>query len=182
MVEAERFKKAFYEGEGHLFLTREGANLVLPYLVAFPRLSSEGLTLVRVRREPNFIPPAISHPFKADYGGKLRLLGYDLLPSEKALHLALYWQALGKMETDYSISVRPTQGGELIFVGGGLLQEDRAHPVWGWYPTSGWLPGEVVRDDYLIPDQPPHDGLMVLAYWRTDGEFENLGAATFPLE
>ena len=182
MVEAERFKKAFYEEGGHLFLTREGANLALPQLVAFPRLSSEGLTLIRVRKEPNFIPPAISHPLNADYGGKLRLLGYDTLPSEKGTHLALYWQALGEMEIDYSISIRPTQGGELIFVGGELLQEDHAHPVWGWYPTSLWLPGEVVRDDYLIPDQPVYDGLMVLAYWRTNGGFENLGAATFPLE
>jgi len=182
IVGPEEFKEAFCEEGGHLFLTREGANLVLPYLVASPPLSSEGLALIGVRKEPNFIPPAISHPLKADYGGKLRLLGYDLLPSGKGTHLALYWQALSKMETDYSISVRPTRGGELIFVGGGLLQEDRAHPVWGWYPTSGWLPGEVVRDDYLIPDQPAYDGLMVLAYWRTDGGFEDLGAATFPLE
>lgn len=182
MVEPERFKEAFYEERGHLFLTREGANLVLPYLVAFPRLSSEGLTIIRVRKEPNFIPPAISHPLNADYGGKLRLLGYDTLPSEKGRHLALYWQALGEMETDYSISLRPTQGGELIFVEGELLQEDRAHPVWGWYPTSRWLPGEVVRDDFLIPDLLAYDGLMVLAFWRTKGEFENLGAATFPLE
>lgn len=181
-VEPERFKKALYEEGGHLFLTKEGANLALPYLVAFPPLSSEGLTLVRVRKEPNFIPPAISHPLNADYGGKLRLLGYDLLPSEKGMHLALYWQALGEMETDYSISVRPTRGGELIFVGGELLQEDHAHPVWGWYPTSRWLPGEVVRDDYLIPDPPAYDGLMVLAYWHANGGFEDLGAATFPLE
>jgi len=181
MMGAERFKKTFYQEGGHLFLTREGANLVLPQLVAFPHLSSEGLTLIRVRKEPNFTSPAISYPLNADYGGKLRLLGYDLLPSEKGTHLALYWQALGKMGTDYSISVRPTRGGELIFVGGELLQEDRAHPVWGWYPTSRWLPGEVVRDDYLIPDQPAYDGVIVLAYWRADGGFENLGVASFSL-
>lgn len=182
MVEPEEFKRAFDGGGGRLFLTREGANLVLPYLVPFPHLSSEGLTLLRVREEPNFIPPAISHILNADYGGKLRLLGYDLFPSEKGMHLALYWRALGKTETDYSVSVRPTQGGKAIFVEGELLQEDNAHPVWGWYPTSRWLPGEVVRDDYLLPNQPAYDGLMVLAYWRTDGGFENLGAATFPLE
>lgn len=182
IMEPERFKNAFYEEGRHLFLTREGANLVLPYLAAFPHLSSEGLTLVRLRKEANFIPPAISHPLNADYGGKLRLLGYDLLPSEKGLHLILYWQGLGKMESDYSISVRPTRGGELIFVGGELLQEDRAHPVWGWYPTSRWLPGEVVRDDYLIPARLLYDGLMVLVYWRTDGGFENLGAVTLPSE
>lgn len=181
MVGAERFKKTLYEKEGHLFLTREGANLVLPHLSTFPPLSSEGLTLIRVRKEPNFISPAISHPLNADYGGKLRLLGYDLLPSEKGLHLVLYWQALGKMETDYSISVRPTRGGELTFVGGELLQEDRAHPVWGWYPTSRWLPSQVVRDDYLIPKQPAYDGLMVLAYWHADGGFKNLGVASFSL-
>jgi len=82
---------------------------------------------------------------------------------------------------DNGLTPRELQVGDLIFVGGKLFQEDHAHPVWGWYPTSRWLPGEVVRDDYLIPDSPAYDGLMVLAYWRTDG-VENLGAATFPLE
>lgn len=86
------------------------------------------------------------------------------------------------MESDYSISIRPTRGGELILVGGELLQEDHAHPVWGWYPTSRWLPGEVVRDDYLIPDSPAHDGLMVIVYWRINGGFENLGVASLSLE
>jgi hypothetical protein len=109
-------------------------------------------------------------------------LGYDLLTSEKGTHLVLYWQALDKMESDYSISVRPTLGGEVIFVGGELVQEDHVHPVWGWYPTSHWLPDEVVRDDYLIPDQPVYDGLMILAYWRANGGFESLGAASFPSE
>lgn len=182
IVGPEGFKKAFYEGEGDLYLTREGADLVLPHLDAFPPLSSEGLTLIGVHKEPNFMLPAILHPQKADYGRELRLLGYDIRPSEKGTHLALYWQALKAMETDYSISVRPTQDGKPILIEGELLQEDHAHPVWGWYPTSRWLQGEVVRDDYLIPDQPAYDGLMVLVYWRTDGGFENLGAVTFPLE
>ena len=182
IMEPERFKKAFDDEGRHLFLTREGANLVLPYLVPFPHLSSEGLTLIRVCKEANFIPSAISHPLNADYGGKLRLLGYDLFPSEKGLPLALYWQALGKMESDYSISVRPTQGGKAIFAEGELLQEDNVHPVWGWYPTSRWLPGEVVRDDYLLPNQPAYDGLTILVYWRTDGGFENLGVASLSLE
>ena len=35
--------------------------------------------------------------------------------------------------------------------------------------TSRWLPGEVVRDDYLLPNQPAYDGLTILVYRRTDG-------------
>ncbi|MFQ6000391.1 MAG: protein O-mannosyl-transferase family [Anaerolineae bacterium] len=182
MVEPEGFEKAFYEEGERLFLTKEGVNLVLPHLVAFPHLSSEGLTLIRVCKEANFIPPPTSHLLKADYGGELRLWGYDLFPSEEGLHLALYWQAIEKMESDYSISVRPTRDGEPLFVGEELLQEDHVHPVWGLYPTSRWLPGEVVRDDYLMPNQPAYDGLMVLVYLHTDEGFENLGTFTFALE
>ena len=32
-----------------------------------------------------------------------------------------------------------------------LAQADRANPVDGWYPTSRWRPGEIVRDSYLLP-------------------------------
>lgn len=93
IMEPERFKKAFDDEGRHLFLTREGANLVLAYLAAFPHLSSEGLTLMQVCKEPNFMLPAISHPLNADYAGKLRLLGYDLFPRIKAC----IWPSTGKV-------------------------------------------------------------------------------------
>lgn len=66
MADSERFKNSFHEEGEHLFLNREGANSVLPYLVPFPGLLSEGLTLIGVRKESNFIPPAISRPLEAD--------------------------------------------------------------------------------------------------------------------
>jgi hypothetical protein len=32
-----------------------------------------------------------------------------------------------------------------------LTQADKAHPVDGWYPTTRWRAGEIVRDSYLLP-------------------------------
>jgi hypothetical protein len=31
-----------------------------------------------------------------------------------------------------------------------LAQADRAHPVYGWYPTTQWEQGEVVADTYML--------------------------------
>jgi AAA+ superfamily predicted ATPase len=47
--------------------------------------------------------------------------------------------------------VRPQQGGQPIRAADGqpLIQDHQ--PVWNSYPTDRWQPGEVVRDDYVLP-------------------------------
>jgi hypothetical protein len=66
------------------------------------------------------------------------------------LLLTVYWEAVQPVENDYSVAVHlvahnPPQGEEDL-----LAQSDAVHPVMGWYPTSRWKAGEVVRDDYLL--------------------------------
>jgi hypothetical protein len=66
------------------------------------------------------------------------------------LLLTVYWEAIQSVEHDYSVAVHlvahdPPRGGEDV-----LAQSDSVHPVMGWYPTSQWEEGEVVRDDYLL--------------------------------
>jgi hypothetical protein len=66
------------------------------------------------------------------------------------LHLTVYWEAVQPVENDYSVAVHlvahdPPRGGEDV-----LAQSDSVHPVMGWYPTSRWEVGEVVRDDYVL--------------------------------
>ena len=120
---------------------------------------------------------------EADVGDDLRLLGYDHPPSAEGLHLAFFWQAMEAMDTDYAISVRPTKAGELLFHDGQLVQQDHAHPVWGYYPTSTWRQDEVVRDDYLIsiPAGMRYDGVTVIVYRMTEEGFQDLGAVSFPI-
>ena len=70
--------------------------------------------------------------------------------SDSTLTITLYWQAQIGIDTDYSVAVHllannPPQGPQGI-----LAQADRHHPVEGWYPTSRWQAGEIIRDDYVI--------------------------------
>lgn len=88
---------------------------------------------------------------------------------DRALLLTVYWQAVGVMAADYStavhlVAVDPPSGPADI-----LTQADRAHPVDGWYPTTRWRPGEIVRDSYLLPVPAGSAPAAVrVAMYRTD--------------
>lgn len=107
--------------------------------------------------ERQFTPPEqIAYPQEADLGEVVKLLGYDLdrttvAPGE-TLHLMLYWQARAEMETSYTVFTHLLDAEQQI-----RGQKDSV-PLNGAWPTTGWLPGEVVTDEYVIPvaaDAPP---------------------------
>jgi hypothetical protein len=89
---------------------------------------------------------------EATLGDQVRFLGYDLSPPPyrrgEALHLTLYWQAMTRMEESYTVFVHllnkdGIMGGQWDSVpGGGLL------------PTTSWLEGEVIADEYKVPIRP----------------------------
>lgn len=96
-----------------------------------------------------------------------------------SLGLVIYWQAERQPVRDYSVAVHlvahdPPRGAEDI-----LAQADSSHPVCGWYPTSRWSSGEIVRDDYriVVPDGPevaqPQAVRVALYYVNDAGEFVN---------
>ena len=133
--------------------------------------------MVEVRQRPGSEAPEMDERVNAALGDGLVLLGYDYFASPEGLHLALYWQAAEVTGVDYAVSVRPTANGELLFHEGQLVQEDHAHPVWGYYPMSRWMPEEVVRDDYLVSVPPglEYDGAAIVVYQITEDGFEDLG-------
>jgi hypothetical protein len=119
-------------------------------------------------------------PWLHNFGGELQLqagrIGTDHATGETVV--LLDWQAIAPPSQDWAVSVRLTQGGQEI------AQLDRAHPVNGAYPTSRWVPGEVVADAYPFSLAPgvEADGLTVVVYRKlVDGSFANLDAASFPL-
>jgi hypothetical protein len=90
----------------------------------------------------------IQHPMHIDLGERIRLLGYDL-PRRDVSHgdgvsLTLYWQALRRMDTSYTVFTHLVDGENRIWG-----QQDN-RPVQDSYPTTGWLPGEVIPDEYRI--------------------------------
>jgi hypothetical protein len=91
------------------------------------------------------------------FGDRIELLGYDLEIGNWELvigdfELTLYWRARAVVENDYTVFVH------LVDQGGKLWGQGDSIPVRGMYPTSAWLPGQLVEDRHVIqvaPGVPP---------------------------
>jgi hypothetical protein len=97
----------------------------------------------------------IEHPVEASLDDKVHLLGYNIesgfRPGDN-IHLTLFWQCLEKMQRDYTVFAH------LIDERGNIVAQKDNQPVDGFYPTTKWEPGEVVRDQYdlvISPEAPP---------------------------
>ena len=91
--------------------------------------------------------------FPADYrlGDDIALVGYELASAGGELDLTLYWAPLAVPERDFTVFAH------LEDAAGALVAQGDGQPVGGDYPTSFWVPGEVVVDRRLVPMQglPP---------------------------
>jgi hypothetical protein len=85
------------------------------------------------------------------------------------LTLRVDWISAETPTQDWSVFVH------LLDSGGALLtQADQSAPVYGWRPTSTWLPGEIVRDFYTLPHLPEGQSMRFGLYRQLpDGTFEN---------
>jgi len=175
------------------YLTRSAVSLVTPLCEAGLHPSAAGASLLILRPEPLQSLPHITcagekcaptHEADVVFGGILKLSGYAVLENApERLHIALYWQALMPPPDDYIVSIRPTLQGQLLLREGRPVQEDHP-PVWGACPTSRWVPGELVRDDFLLslPPSSAVDGMQIIVYHWKEGRVENLGEpALLPL-
>ena len=117
----------------------------------------------------------VEHPLGADLGGKVRLLGYNIesgfRPGDN-IHLILFWQCLEEMEQSYTVFTH------LVDTGGNIVAQKDNPPVDGFYPTTKWEVGEIVRDQYdlVIPSDVPSGEyrLKVGMYLAETGERLNV--------
>lgn len=94
--------------------------------------------------EPEGFSP--QHPVSFALGEEVALWGYDLdagdaRPGSK-VRVVLYWRAEREMDEDYTVFVH------LVDDKGGIWGQQDNEPEGGFYRTSFWDPGEVVRDQY----------------------------------
>jgi hypothetical protein len=161
-------------------VTRAALPIVPAEVSPDARYSALGAALALISPGPATVPAAGLLPWAHDFGQELRLLGGKLIENAATGEqvVLLNWLATQTPAEDWSVSVRLTQAGQEI------AQQDNPHPVWGAYPTTRWLPGEVVGDAYAftLPDGAKPDGLTVIVY-RGDGSggFVNLDIARFAL-
>ncbi len=133
-------------------------------------------TLTVEGRSRLFAVPPIGHPLPATLGDKVEFLGYDLAEGRirpgQALHLTLYWRALAEMKTSYKVFTHLLDGADKLWG-----QKDSI-PGKGQFPTTGWLPGEIIIDRYEIevaPDAPLGEYVLEI------GMYDELSGARLPV-
>jgi mannosyltransferase len=116
--------------------------------------------------QPEAPPPiealGMQHRLENDLG-PVRLLGYNLsklgyehLPDEPVhpgdtLHLTLFWQAAGQVDSDFTLTL------QLQDETGNVVVERNVQPTGGDHPPTIWSLGEIVRDQHnlLLPAELP---------------------------
>ncbi len=154
------------DGEYYLLLTLSrvaDGQLVPLRRCGLIRGYSQRLGTIRVlgrshRMDP---PPGIAHPMSLRVGDAVRFLGYDLdaeqVDAGGSLRLTLYWQAISEMDTSYTVF------NHLIDDEDHIWGQKDGIPGNGALPTSSWIAGEYVIDEYEIPvqeDTPPGEYLI----------------------
>jgi len=93
----------------------------------------------------------IEQRVEANLGDRIRLLGYNIesgfQPGDN-IHLTLFWQCLEEMEQSYTVFIHLVDAEDNI-----VAQKDNP-PVDGFYPTTKWEVGEIVRDQYDLTISP----------------------------
>jgi hypothetical protein len=120
-----------------------------------------------------------------ELGDGISLLALKVKPSGDSLRATLYWQAARTPSQNYSVFVHLSDKDSINAPGDMIAQADSEHPVYGWYPTTKWGAGEVVREDYSIqiPAGKQARSLTAGMYTRlSDGTFQNLGQVVIPVE
>jgi len=111
-------------------------------------------------------PSGLTHPRSDNFGGLVRLIGFDVRPhppdlapidKERArlrpggtLRLTLYWEAQETMAESYTVFVHYLGQTENPVKGNRLWGQEDSIPVRGSYPTTAWTPGEIVADSYEV--------------------------------
>ena len=112
--------------------------------------------IVEARR--NFVLPDMQTVVSADFGERVRLLGYDLQHGEQQVLLTLHWQAVSDMATDYKVFVHVFDPAtEQI-----AAQQDVLAGRAG-YPTTRWVLEEVVSQPVDVSLEGVTEGRYGLA-------------------
>jgi len=136
-----------------VYLDVNGAAYSLPLVADGQALDRSSVTVatVKVGGPPStaVVGAAVpQHQRKDDLSSQIILVGYDLLQEPSSLSVTLYWRCETGLPVDYTtfVHLRPVDDPDAAPV----AQMDRP-PVNGAYPTSLWDPGEIIRDQIVVP-------------------------------
>ncbi len=104
-----------------------------------------------------FTPPESGTSVEIPFGEEAILTGYTAAMNEDQLTVDLVWHALGEISTAYNVFVH------LVDNQGAIITQSDAGPANWTRPSTGWAPGEYIRDRHTltIPPDSDLDGLRL---------------------
>lgn len=148
-------------------------------------LTSVGFNLVEIGARPPLTSADAPLGQAVVLGDGISLLARQVKSEGNTVRVTLYWQAAQAPSQNYSVFVHLSDKDQISAPGDMIAQSDSEHPVYGWYPTTKWSAGEIVREDYQLavpPGKTPRS-LAVGMYTRdASGAFRNLGVVNVPLK
>jgi hypothetical protein len=111
----------------------------LPHLFLLPEGGEISLAATAERRGDHVGRPS------SPEGAWAKLAGYEVLTADAGWLVTLYWESLAAAPGDLTVFVH------VAVDGNGEPMTGDSPPMGGEYPTSEWQPGDVVRDEHLVP-------------------------------
>jgi hypothetical protein len=113
-------------------------------------------------------PPALAIQLDAQLPPVATLLGANVEPAtnwtaSQPYTVTLAWRAEAEVETSYHVFVH------LVGPDGDIVAQRDGEPANWTRPTAGWLPGEVVLDEYVLhppADLPPGDYTLLCGLYN----------------
>lgn len=121
----------------------------------------------------SFTVPALTQPLDVTFGDQIRLLGYDLIRTDRSLTLKLAWQAQRAIDQNYKVFVHVFDPATEKIV----AQSD-VMPRNNTYPTSRWIGGEVITDTITLSlaDAPPGAYRIAVGLFDANGRLPISGS------
>lgn len=156
-----------------------GAVIGIILLAMYPNLEPNFIPAKAILAEPNTVYGdnqliLLDHEFAVENPAE----GTDLNPVEpflpltegespsagEALYLQVRWQAITQPAANYKIFAH------LVDAAGRIITQVDVEPVAGERPTSGWIPGEIIADQYafILPDGTPAPAQVWLGMYDPD--------------
>lgn len=141
-------------------------------------LSSAGPGMVEISAQPKATGAAAPTPL-AELGDGLALMDVEVRSLDDGrTDVVLWWTATGKPTRDYSTFVHVSDRDAIDSPDDLTAQSDQIAPVYAWYATTKWTPGEVVREDHVLTLPPDREAKLIevgMYYREEGGSFVDLG-------
>jgi arylsulfatase A-like enzyme len=125
----------------------------------FPPGAAEALSKALLAKAP---APQVEA--RADFGGNVRLLGYDLAKTEvhrgETIDITYLFEALGRLDGDWRL---------FVHIEGPSRWQDDHVPVDGVYPFSRWSKGQYIADERHVvvpPNAAPGEYTIYVGLWQ----------------